>query len=671
MTRKLINSQSNRFAGAVLIATAVLLSETLVPSASAQEAIATGAPAEAPVSDAEAAAATAEAPNGSASAADGSRTGPAKEAEEKPPEIKLPPPPPARPDEIPIELVPYNVDLAIVFESTPRLGVAFQTQVLAEIASRARRDIGQMWRIDFSSPDWLTPRNRAGVERLTSAQIKRRLVEEKLDTVVREQLSAHSASKEKLFPPDPDSKLSDERRALVGRILDETDREKQDVMVRQYVELLADERVVAEGRETASEVVSLYLLPPEVDRDKIFPIAIETDGSDYVISGREWDRESEVFSRTQSRRTTDRRAVATEVIRLLEDLFHPIAQIDGADPTTATLRIKASEYPSADPGFNQVQKGSAFIPFFRYMNRYRVMQKLQFLPWSYITVEEKGRIRSQCRLDTGVKTPLGSFRRRRMELRALMIKPEQDQTTLTVVPRTNVNRPLVGYLVAVYDELPPPPAKPGGDEQEKLDASLAGEKKVEGPKPVIYRTDRSGQVTIPRNPKTPLQWVFVRSGAALLTRFPLIPGVEPGMTAECPDDTIRLDVEGQMVLLQSRLIDTIAKRAMVQAMIKGRAAKSEWEKVDESLVELDELPSIKDFDDMVEQIQFSAIKSAQARKDIVSERRIKTLGKDILKVASIHLDETKLNEFRDEIEDQRRLDGAAPTGGPRKPAARR
>ena len=342
MTRKLINSQSNRFAGAVLIATAVLLSETLVPSASAQEAIATGAPAEAPVSDAEAAAATAEAPNGSASAADGSRTGPAKEAEEKPPEIKLPPPPPARPDEIPIELVPYNVDLAIVFESTPRLGVAFQTQVLAEIASRASRDIGQMWRIDFSSPDWLTPRNRAGVERLTSAQIKRRLVEEKLDTVVREQLSAHSASKEKLFPPDPDSKLSDERRALVGRILDETDREKQDVMVRQYVELLADERVVAEGRETASEVVSLYLLPPEVDRDKIFPIAIETDGSDYVISGREWDRESEVFSRTQSRRTTDRRAVATEVIRLLEDLFHPIAQIDGADPTTATLRIKAS-----------------------------------------------------------------------------------------------------------------------------------------------------------------------------------------------------------------------------------------------------------------------------------------------------------------------------------------
>ena len=163
-------------------------------------------------------------------------------------------------------------------------------------------------------------------------------------------------------------------------------------------------------------------------------------------------------------------------------------------------------------------------------------------------------------------------------------------------------------------------------------------------------------MTIPVDPNKALQWVFIRSGSALLAKFPLVAGAEPQMTVECPDDTIRLDVEGQIVLLQSRLIDTIAKQAMVKAMITNRVKKGEWKKVDGSLKELDELTTLDEFTEMVEDIQYPAIKKSQERNDRISQSRIKTLGRAILKVAKVHLDQEKRDEFRDDIVEQRRLE---------------
>ena len=255
-----------------------------------------------------------------------------------------------------------------------------------------------------------------------------------------------------------------------------------------------------------------------------------------------------------------------------------------------------------------------------------------------------------------MKTPLGSFKRRRMELRALALKPYTDQTTLTLVPKRNRTRPLVGYLVAVYDEIPPPPPelKPGEEPSEDL---------PEREKPDVYRSDRFGNVTIPVDPNKPLQWIFIRSGSALLAKFPLVAGAEQQMTVECPDDTIRLDVEGQIVLLQSRLVDTIAKQAMVKAMITNRVKAGEWKKVDESLKELDELPTIESFETLVSEIQYPALKKAEERGERSLKGRISKLGDAVLKVARIHLDQQKIDEFREDIVQQRQIDDPdAPRG---------
>ena len=567
-------------------------------------------------------------------------------------EIKLPPPPPRTSPRVPFEMQQYEVELPIVFQPSAKLGPAVRQSIIEEVRALIDRSVGPMWNLKIVEPDWITPRNQTGLERLTPEQLKQRAVEQRFIQAVREQLSEYT---EGAFPVEADSPPSDELLADVRALQLITDNATREAAIASFVGKIAAGHAPAEKQAaTVSEVVFLYLSPAPLTIDKVFPIAVELHGGSYVVSAREWDRESELLTSVRTRTTIDRRTIASQILRVLSEVFRPVVQIDEATPRTARIRYKAGEFPPSDPAFTQAKEGSMYIPFFRYLDRNKVMQKLQFLPWSYITARNIERTRANCDLDTGIKTPLGSFKRRRMDLRALALKPYTEQTTLTLVPSRSRTRPLVGYLVAVYDEIPPPPPEP--DEEPQEDAP-------EREKPDIYRSDRFGNVTIPVDPKKPLQWVFIRSGSALLAKFPLVAGAEPQMTVECPDDTIRLDVEGQIVLLQSRLVDTIAKQAMVKAMITNRAKKGEWKKVDESLKELDELPTIKNFESMVSEIQYPALKKAEERRDRSSQTRIKKLGDAVLKVARIHLDQEKVDEFREDIVEQRRLeDPDAPRG---------
>ncbi|MBI1311790.1 hypothetical protein GC176_10905 [bacterium] len=571
------------------------------------------------------------------------------ETEVEPPPVKIPPPPPVRPDKVDIDLERYRVEIPIVFQPHPRMGPEFRQGIIDELKTIADRSIGPMWDLSITTADWITPQAEQGIERLTLEQIKRRQTEEAYYLAIHEQIAAQSDGK---FPSVPLKPLDDSTRSRLRMVLDTPEDARQEALLREFVDAVAGGEIPEEKLDTASEVVFLYLTPPEMTLDKLYPVSVELDGSEYSVASREWDRASELITPVRRRSTIDRRAVATEIARLLTELFRPLVQIESADPVSARVRTMASEYVPADPGFRQVREGTMFIPLFRYLDRNRVVQKIQFLPWTYLTAEQLERTRANCRVDTGVKTPLGAFRRRRMELRALRINPELDASTLTLVPRRNQSKPLVGYLVAVYNDPPPPPPK---EDEKKSSEEVAEAEKAdeEREKPDVYRSDRLGQVTIPVDPEDALQWVFIRSGTALLAKFPIVVGTEANMIVECPDDTIRLDVEGQIALLQSSLVDTIAKREMVKAMIRNRMKKDEWDKVDESVGELKSLPGYEDFKKEVGEIQYSAIKRAQARKDRISESRIKKLGDEVLKIASIHLDEKKINDLIEEVQEQR------------------
>lgn len=396
------------------------------------------------------------------------------------------------------------------------------------------------------------------------------------------------------------------------------------------------------------------------DFDKIYPIAIEYVGSQYVISGREWCRESELLSPVKTVTTLDRKMVATEVFRLLHSLFRSIAHIDDGTDTTARMKVRAGELWAGDPAFSQVADNSIFVPFTRNYGRDRSLRAIQFVPWTYLGPTNVERSRLDCRVDTGVRVKFAP--KKRVEWRALTLKVTLKETELTVQPQRKTARPLVGYMLAVYDEFPKdPPKKPATEAPAE---SSEGEKKPAateavvdtGPQPLLMRTDRDGHVYVPAKPEKPLQWVFIRSGKELLTKFPMVAGAEAKMTASCPDDTLRLDVEGQIALLEGELVDVIAKRAVTVAMIKARSKKSEWDRVAEGFESLNKQPKFDDFKKMVDLIQVPAIKAAEAKKNVMAQDRIKKLSGKVLEIAQFHLDDEKVKELKEEMDETKKAE---------------
>lgn len=571
-----------------------------------------------------------------------------KPAEEE--EFVAPPPPPPRKPRIPIQELQYRVEIALVFEQDVHLGATFRQSVRDELDELADQSFGAIWDYTVYEPTWLTPRNHHGVAGVSDADIKWRNQVFSAAESLADLVSQHTEGKVEIDVPVPLPTELVKPVAEIVAIPNEVEfDEKRKKLLSALVVQMTDGKVKGEEADLIAELMTLYVLPAPQRMDKVFPVSVEKQGSYYQVTAREWDRDSEGLSPVRSRRTLDRRGVAEEIINLLADVYHPIGQIDEADPVKARIKMRAGLFSAGNPAFDHVTDETIFKPFFRYLDESQVLKQLQVLPWSYLTIEDILRERISCKVTSGVSTPLGAFRRRRMEIRAISMKPDLKQTTLRLAPKRNHDKPLVGYLVAVYDELPPPPLKPGEEPPEDAPPR---------PVPEIHRSDRFGRVHIPVDPKNSLEWVLIRSGSALLTKFPFVPGAEPEMLVECPDDTIRLNVEGQLVLLQGRLIDTIAKRSVVMAMIKNRSKKQEWDKVDESLKQLKSLPTLKQFTDQVETIQFAPRERARERNDRTTVSRINKLGSQVLKVAAIHLDTEKLDAFLEEIRELREIDDA-------------
>lgn len=479
--------------------------------------------------------------------------------------------PAAVPIKLPFEQRPYKVEVALTFGETPRLNADFQRALMGELKTLVDRNIGGMWDVSITSANWLTPRSRRGVERLTGPQLK-----------------DHCKSQE---------------------------------------------------------------------FDKCYPIAVELVGGRFVLNGREWCRESELLSPVITASTLDRRALANEAMRLLQQLFRTVVQIDEGEGTAARIRVRAGDFWSDDPAFSQVAKDSLFIPFMRSYAKDKSLRRVQFVPWCYLSAKKIERSRVACQIDSGVQAKFSS--KRRTEWRGLSLKPTLTETQLTILPQRKSAKPLVGYLLAVFMEQPKPEvAKPADPNAAPTTPAkpASNEPVVEAEKPLLLRTDRFGQVTVPVRPDHPLQWAFVRSGRELLTKFPIVPGAEAAMTAQCPDDSVRLDVEGQVALLESDLIDVIAKRAVTVSLIKSRSKKSEWAKVDAGFAELAKLPKIDQFKKQMDEVQFPAIKAAQAKKNRFAEDKIKKLGAKVLEIATFHLDEEKVIELKEEMAELKKID---------------
>jgi hypothetical protein len=224
---------------------------------------------------------------------------------------------------------------------------------------------------------------------------------------------------------------------------------------------------------------------------------------------------------------------------------------------------------------------------------------------------------------------------------AVGIGPHAGSTRLTLLSRGPGHRPLSGVEV----EVSPNPVARLADAPPSPDA-LAH-----------LVTDRNGLVTLPANldEENRVVWLYVRSGQALLARVPFLIGAHTAETLELPDDSLRLETEGEIAHLQARLIDAVARRAVLMALVRTRAKERNWDEVEEQFQQVRGVARIQNFRSDLNAIRVPALKAARERKDRTAELRITKLCDETAELIAHYLDEEKVQELREEINELREM----------------
>ncbi|QDT97202.1 hypothetical protein V144x_26740 [Gimesia aquarii] len=399
---------------------------------------------------------------------------------------------------------------------------------------------------------------------------------------------------------------------------------------------------------------------PDFPFDKLFLIAIEPKGIGYQVSGREFDSLSQRLGSVSIENTFEKSFLGDTIFHSLLNVFSPVVSIESVIENQVTVSEQASQYLTPDPILGMSEKDVYFTPFFRYLNRNREVKNIQFIPWTYLILEEMNRKYATCSLSSGLRGIL-SGSRRRVETLAIRVKPQYPQTNLALIPRGKSTQSYAGMRVQLS------PLNP----QEVRQRQIAAKKqKEQTKKPVTkpldyiteqYLTNRSGKITLQTDPKQPLVWLYVRSGKALVANVPYIPGIDRDVSIQVPDDRIRLNVEGELAVLNGELIEAVASLSMKMARIRKWAKNNEWTKVNSGIKKLESEISPKQiFQEKLNVIQVTAVEAAQKQNNRAAQSRIASLCRDTASRIDRFLDPTGIIDFKTEIQDLRQLQEQAP-----------
>ena len=395
----------------------------------------------------------------------------------------------------------------------------------------------------------------------------------------------------------------------------------------------------------------------DTDWDRVMLVTVSRTGARFDVVGRPYNATTRSLALSRRRVEYDRRGLATVVGRLVRDMFAPTVRITVGGAKEVEVQVRAGEFPVADPDSEQLQPGDLMEPFLRYRNRKtQVVERIQPLTWTYLRVTERKRATVRCEVATALRNPLQGGGRG-VELMAAGVDPILPSTWLTLLPRRNPSRPLIGHRVVVLPRrLTKKAASTAAPDEGTREGTEEKKRRTELPPPRRLLSDRAGRVEIIVDDQMPLVWMYVMSGSNVMARVPFVPGREVETALLLPDDSDRLGVEGHVTRLQGELIEVVARRAVHMALAKklAEAESPDWTRVDRHLKRINELPTLRAFADQLEAIEFPAVQSALSDRNRVAANRIRRLCSEAHALFTRHLDEAKLLEFKSLIDDIRK-----------------
>ncbi len=335
--------------------------------------------------------------------------------------------------------------------------------------------------------------------------------------------------------------------------------------------------------------------------DKVYFLVVSAADGGYIVAARELDVPLQTLSPVMTAEVPAAGKLGSGVFSIMLQTFSAVATIDQLEGERAVLRVRASRIPTPEPDILMLKPGMVGLPVVRINNNRGVAQKISPVAWTYFVVEGVHNQLVDGFLETGIRSPLTGRRRGRREEVILAVNPTLRSTTLRLTSRDEKDKPLAGYAVYTLGTTSVGGASSQAaaamavlQEQQKPADSL--DKKSGKRLNLVGRTDWKGEIVIPPQVESPLAVVIIKSGTSILAKLPLVPGQEPLMTVEVPDQDALMAAEGAIVGLQEELVDMVASRQLLIARAMARLDDGDLEAAEALREEIRNLPLASDFE---------------------------------------------------------------------------
>ncbi|MBN2024611.1 MAG: hypothetical protein JW809_17665 [Pirellulales bacterium] len=389
---------------------------------------------------------------------------------------------------------------------------------------------------------------------------------------------------------------------------------------------------------TALDGLQVDDLPDEsLKGDKVFCIAVGPGPAGGQVAVRELDVRTRVFGPAVRSDVLQPAKYRDAALRAVFKTFTPLATIVESTGKTASLRLRGAALPLREPSLQTIRRGDVLVPMIRYNDRDGNVRKVGPIPWTYLVVDQYDQRAFQCTVYSALYGPLSGRRRGRVEQLALLAKPVGRSTRVVLTDRNKPNVPLAGY--EVYSQAP-------GSKTTTL----------------LGQTDASGAVIVPATDH-PLRLLVVKSGASLLARLPVVPGLEPQLTADVPGDDERLQAEGYTTGVQEDLVDVVTRRQILIFRAEKLIDQEQYDKAEQLVEELRDLPKR---DQMLRQLREQEEKFASA--DPRAKKKIEERFEETRRLLDRFLDTAPIEKLDRELTAARKGE-RAPAAAPSSPPA--
>jgi hypothetical protein len=334
--------------------------------------------------------------------------------------------------------------------------------------------------------------------------------------------------------------------------------------------------------------------------DKLTLVRVAPDRGGFLVEARELDCRTRQWSAVFTRRAPHAALIALEAFRAVEEAFRPVARIEQVKGNAVTVRLRAGGLVETPESPAHLPEGTVLLPVVRLNDRHGRPREngIQIASWAYIVPKETiGAGRLSGELVAGVATPLGARSSSRMEKYGLAapVRHEKTEVILRARPLSRTDTeppPLASY--EVHERLP------GAEELT-----------------FVARSDWRGLVEIEKT-EHPIRVLYVKNGSRILSKFPVVPGLVPRVEVNVMNDDRRLEVEGFVSGLQSRIMDLIVAREVMALRIRNRIRDGKLDEAEELMKEFRLLPTR-------DQVQAELNREEARQRSLPTDRATKAL----------------------------------------------